>query len=159
MTENRLTLSGKIVWTGTTLLAAVSAVFFTFLAITIQDLPWLGRAGLIEGVLFSIGWIILGVRTLKKRSFNLLKQENAVHGLVFGFILLLLVNMLILGSQLEDRAIGNQMIISGAVFFMIFGIPAIINMRVNRMEYTLRQHLLKIELKIAELSERLGHEN
>jgi cation transport ATPase len=156
MTEHRLTPSGKVVWAFTTLVAAVLAVFFTYLAITVQDLPRLGRVGFIEGVLFSIAWIILGVRILKKGSFDLLRHDNSINSLVFGFVLLLLVNMLILGSQIEDRTLGNQMIICGAVFFMIFGLPAIINMRVNRMEYTLRQHLLNIELKMAELSERLG---
>lgn len=158
MTENRLTRSGKIAWAVTTALSVVPAIFFTYLAITIEGLPWLGRAGLVEGTLFSIAWIILGVRTLRKGSLNMLKHENAIHGLVFGFVLLLLVNMLILGSQLEDRTLGNQMMISGGVFFMIFGIPAIINMRFNRTELTIRQHLLKIELRMAELSERLEKE-
>jgi len=158
MLDRKLKLFEKIAWTVTSLVAAFMVIFFSYMAIVLKEVPWLVRVGFIEGAVFSAAWVALSIWILKKGSINLLKHENAIHGLVFGFVLLLLMNMLLLGGQIEDKTTGIQMMLSGAIFFMVFGIPAIFNMRINRTEYTLREQLLKIELKMAELSEKTGHE-
>jgi len=44
--------------------------------------------------------------------------------------------------------------LNGAIFFMIFGIPALFNLRMNRTESCLREQLLKLELQLAELKEK-----
>lgn len=116
------------------------------------------RIGFIEGAVFSAGWVALCICILKRGTFNLFQHENAIHGLVFGFVLLLLINMLLLGGQVEDKTIRIQMMLSGGIFFLIFGIPAIFSMRINRAESSLREQLLNIELKIAELADKIKHE-
>ena len=157
MVERKLTPSIKIVWAITSLAAAFLVVRFSYTAITLQEVPWLVRVGFIEGAVFSAGWVALCIWILKRGSFNLFQHENAIHGLVFGFVLLMLINMLLLGGQVEDRTVGIQMMVSGGIFFLIFGIPAIFSMRINRTESSLREQLLNIELKIAELADRLEH--
>ena len=80
------------------------------------------------------------------------------YGLTFGFLLILLTGLILLGGQLEDKVIAIQMTLNGAIFFMIFGIPALFSLRINRMESALREHLLKLELKVAELADTIQQE-
>jgi hypothetical protein len=66
--------------------------------------------------------------------------------------------MLLLGGQAGDRTTGIQLMLIGSIFFLIFGIPALFNMRINRTESSLREQLLKIELQIAEIADKAKHE-
>ena len=66
--------------------------------------------------------------------------------------------MLILGSQHADKVKGIQVMLYGITFFLLVGISTTIMMAINRAEASLKEHLLKIELKMAELSEKIEHE-
>ena len=158
MFEKKLTLSGRIMWIFTTLMGVAFAIGFSYVAlISAQELPWLMRVGFAMGAVFGAAWAVLGIWTLKKGSFNWLKHDNAVHGLSFGFVLLLLIILLLLGNQIGDRTVAIQMALNGAIFFLIFGIPALFNIRINRTEASLREQMLKLELKMTEIAEKLGH--
>jgi len=158
MFEKKLSISGKIIWIFATLMGIAFAVGFSYVAlISAQELPWLARAGFVMGAVFGAAWAALGIWTLKKSSINWFQHENAVHGLSFGFVLLLLIILLLLGNQVEDRTVAIQMALNGAIFFLIFGIPALFNMRINRTEASLREQMLKLELKMTEIAEKLGH--
>jgi len=155
MLEKKLTPFGKIVWALASLFSAAMLIRFSYIAVVSQNLPWLVRIGFIEGAVFCAAWVALGIWILKKGSMNLVQHANAIHVIVFLFVLLLLINMQILGSQHADKTRGIQMMLSGAIFFLVFGIPAIFNLRINRTEASLREQLLKIELKIAELADKI----
>ena len=157
MFEKKLTISEKIGWSLSTLMGVFFVIIFSYAALVSQELPWLVRAGFIEGAVFGAAWAVLSIWILKKGSLNWLRDENMAYGLSFGFILLLMINMFFLGNQLEDKILAIQMMLNTAVFFMIFGIPALFNMRINRTEASLREQLLKIELKMAEMAEKIGH--
>jgi hypothetical protein len=155
MLGKKLTSLGKIVWAITLVIAALLVIRFFHMAIVLKDVPWLVRVGFVEGAVFSAAWVALSAWILKKGSFRLFQHENVIHGLVFIFVLLLLIHLFLLGGQIEDRTKGIQMMLSGGIFFLIFGIPAIFIMRINRTESSLREQMLKIELRIAELSEKM----
>jgi hypothetical protein len=155
MFEKKLSPAYKIAWTLATIGGACFAVLFTYMAIVTRRLPWLVPIGFIEGVIFSLAWVWCGVSILRKKTFNWIRQDNMIHGLTFGFMLVMVINLMLLSDQLPDATRGIMMMLSGAIFFLIFGIPAIFNMRINRTEVSLREHLLKIELKVAELAEKL----
>ena len=149
MFEKKLTISGKIIWIFASLMGFAFAVGFSYVALVVsQELPWLIRVGFAIGAVFGAGWAALGIWTLKKGTINWFQHENAVHGLSFSFVLLLLVILLLLGNQIEDRILVIKMMLIGVIFFLIFGIPALLNMRINRTEASLREQLLKIELKM-----------
>ena len=158
MLTRKLTTSERVIWAFASLLGAYFFVQLTYLAIVIKEGPWLVRFGLIGGAVFGAAWTILGIWILKKGSFKLFRHENAIHGLTFGFALLLLITMLLLGGQAGDRTTGIQLMLIGSIFFLVFGIPALFNMRINRTESSLREQLLKIELQIAEIADKSKHE-
>jgi len=87
------------------------------------------------------------------RPFQGGKRWQSVFRRTNERVLVLLIGFEVLGSQLEDRIVGIQMILFGAILLMIFGIPALFNLRVNRMEFALREHLLELQLKVAELTD------
>jgi len=60
---------------------------------------------------------------------------------------------MLIAGKIEDKTLAILMVLQGAVFFMMFGIPAIFNMRMNRMESNIREQMLKLELKLAESKE------
>jgi hypothetical protein len=154
MMEKTLTRTQKIGYCFAIFLGLAMAILFSYAAVTAPpEFSVLGRMIFVSGVLFALAWIGLGIWTLKRKSFNWLRQENVTQGLTFGFILFLLIVLMMLGSQLEDKVIGMQMMLQGAIFFMVFGIPALFNLRINRTETALREHLLKLELKVAELTD------
>jgi hypothetical protein len=154
MLERKLTRRERIVWVLTMLLGAYFAVYLSYQAIAMQEIPQLARIGIIGGAVFGAAWVILAIRVLRKGHFTLFRDENAVHRLTFGFSLLLLIVMLLLGNQAVGTATGIQMVLMGGIFFLIFGIPAIFNMRINRTESALSERLLKIELQLAELADK-----
>lgn len=156
MLERKLTFAGKIPWFFATLLGVFFVVQFGYVAITTPPgFPVLARLGFVAGAVFGAAWAGLSVWTLRRGSINWLRHDNAVQGLTFGFVLVLQILFMILGSQMPDKAVAIQMTLNGAVFFMIFGIPALFTMRINRMEATLREHVLRVELEVAELTSRI----
>jgi hypothetical protein len=158
MLEKQIKPSGRIMWLLTSLVGAYFMIHFSYLAIVIKDVPWLVRFGFAGGAAFGCAWVALSIRVLNKGSFRMWRDENAIHGLVFGFSLLLLITLLLLGGQAKDRITGIQLMLSGCIFFIIFGIPSIFNTRINRTESSLREQLLRIELRMAELADKSKHE-
>ena len=158
MFEKKLTTSGKIEWILASLGGVAFAVGGSYVAIAFpQELPWLGRVFCMVGAVGGTAWAALGVWILKKGSFNWLEDENSIHVLTFCLMVLFMIILLLLGNQIEDRTKAIHIMLSGVIFFLIFGLPASFNMRINRTEASLREQLLKIELKMAELAEKTGH--
>jgi len=159
MMEKTLTRTERVAWSLSVVLGLTFVVLFSYVAVTAPaEFPLLMRMMFVMGVVFGAAWMVLGLWTLKRKSFNYVRQENMVHGLTFGFLLLLLTGLMLLGGQLEDEAVAIHMTLNGAIFFMIFGIPAVFNLRINRTESALREHLLKLELKVAELADAVQNQ-
>ena len=159
MMKKTLTRTEKIIWSFSILLGLFFVVQFSYVAVTAPpEFPFLGRMMFAVGAFFGAVWMGLAIWTLRRKSFNWIMQENMTYGLTFGFLLILLTGLMLLGGQLEDKVIAIQMTLNGAIFFMIFGIPALFSLRINRMESALREHLLKLELKVAELADTIQQE-
>ena len=158
MFEKKLTPSEKKQWIIEFLFLAFFIVLFSYKAIFSQDLSLIARLGYIEGTVFSVAFVALGIWTLKKGSVNKFKQGRIIYFLAYAFVLLLLINMLVLGSQQADKVKGVQLMLYGITFFLCVGISTTVMMSINRAEASIREHLLKIELKMAKLSEKIEHE-
>ncbi|MBI5093054.1 MAG: hypothetical protein HZB26_11530 [Candidatus Hydrogenedentes bacterium] len=156
MTERKLKPFERVVWSFATALGLFFVVFFGYIAITApHGFPLLARLGFVAGSVFGAAWAGLSIWTLRQGSINWLRHENAVHGITFGFVLILLILFQMLGGQMENKTGAILMVLNGAVAFMVFGIPALFNLRINRTEAVLREHLLKVELELAELADTM----
>jgi len=159
MLEKRLTWGMRIGWMLATAMGLGFLGLFSYVAATAPpEFPLLGRLGFVAGALFGLGWTILALSILKRGAISLKSHSGAATGMVWGFVLLMMIIFLQLGMTMEDGVKGIQMILSGLVFLVIFGIPALIMRRVETAELALGEHLLKLELQLAEISEKLGTE-
>jgi hypothetical protein len=118
------------------------------------ELPLLGRLVLVVGATFGIAWAGISAYVLKRGSINLRTDENARHGLMWIFMVLMMTAFLVIGAQTDDRVLGIFLVLCGLVFFVAFAIPAFVSMRVNRMETSVCEQLLRMEIVLAEMAER-----
>ena len=153
MTETRLTPLKRVAWGLSTLMGLSFLVLFGYVAWTAPaGFPLLGRLTFMAGAVFGAVWAGLGGYIIKKGSIDLRHDENAVHGLVWGFMVLMMTAFLVMGSGMDDRVRGISMVLNGLVFFVAFAIPAILCLRINRLELSLREQLLRMEITLAELT-------
>jgi hypothetical protein len=157
MLERKLTKREKIGWTFAIVLCCFFFVFFGYLALfSPPGFPLVGRIVFGLGPVFAVAYIALAVTVLRRGKLHRIRTEDWSAKFGYGFVLLLMVIALVWGGQMEDRVSGISMILSTLVFLILFGVlPMIIN-RVNRAEWKLREDLLRIELELAELREKVG---
>ena len=154
VTESKLTTAKRVAWVLSGLMGLSFVVLFGYVAWTApSDLPLIGRLTFVAGAVFGAVWAGLCVYILKKGSTNLRTDENAVNGLVWLVMVLMMTAFLLMGAQMEDRVLGISVVLYGLVFFVVFAIPAILNLRVNRLEMNLREQMLKMQITLAEIVE------
>ncbi len=113
-------------------------------------------AGLVVGLLFSAGWAALAVASLRSGLENLRFHSVLRSYLVVGFVTLLMGVMLWAGLSSPDVERGNQLILYGLAFLVAFGIPYLTAQLVRQSELRLRQDVLRVQLALAQVQERLN---
>jgi hypothetical protein len=157
MLENRLSKFQRIAWSLSSLMGLAFFVFFGVVAFKLPpEFPVVGKAVYIAGILFSMAWAVLGFIVVRRGGLNKRMHENTAHGLTFGFTLVLMIGMLLLGQTMPDGILGIKMILGGMVFLLIFGIPSLMLKHMNDAELRIREQMLDLELRIAELAEKQG---
>ena len=155
MTTKKLTPLRRIGYGFGGIMGLCFAGFFSYVALTVPSgFPMLGRLTFIAGAIFGGAWAGLSAYVIRKGSFSLKADENTAHGLTWGFMVLMMTAFLIMGGQMEDRVLGISMVLNGLVFFVAFAIPAFISMRVNRLEFGIREQLLMMEIRMIEMAEK-----
>jgi len=137
--------------------AVNSAVLAATLHITGEYAAW-GRA--VFGVFAVLGavWAVLAGRIAIRGTVNLRKDRAAIARLVWGLSLLIFIVALLVGGlglrygsgrwSVFTAVIGLAYLISGALFM--------VRNLVQQSELKICEKLLDIELRVAELDERLG---
>jgi hypothetical protein len=157
MLERKLTKREKIGWTFGIVLCCFFFVFFGYWALFAPpEFPLAGRIVFGLGPVFALAYIAFAVSVLRRGKLHRIRTEDWSAKLGYGFVLLLMVIALVWGGQMEDQVAGISMVLSTLVFFILFGVLPMILNRVNRAEWKLREDLLRIELELAELREKLG---
>ena len=153
MTERKLTLRNRVSWVVAGLLGLFFTVWFGYAAWSApSDFPPLGRLAFVLGAVFGMGWVGISARILRKGSFSIKTDENLTHGLTWGFMVLMMTAFLVIGARMEDRVQGISMGLNGLVFFVAFAIPAFIGMRTNRLELSVREQLLRMEITLERIA-------
>lgn len=154
MMEKKLTPLRRVGYGFAGLLSLVLALLFSYYAWKAPaEFPLLARLGFVAGGVFGLVWFGLSVWVLKKGSFNLRTDENTANGLTWCVMVIMMTLFMLLGGRMKDQTAGIAMVLNSLAFFVAFAIPAFINLRVNRMELGLREQLLKLELKLAQMVE------
>ena len=151
MTEKKLTFIGRASWVFVGLLGLFFVALFGYKSWSMPtEFPLLVRLVFVGGAVFGAAWVWIAVHILKKGSLNLKTDENTVHALTWLIMVFMMTAFLFIGGQMENRVLGISIVLYGLVFFVVFAIPAFINLRVNRLELGIREQLLRMEITLAE---------
>jgi MFS family permease len=153
MFVRELTLPRRIFMGLVAVAALCAAAVCGFLAVTEPTLPPLARVGLGVGVLFGLAWAVVAGRIAWRGALDLQLDARRMAAMVWVFTVLMMVFFLMLGMSAEDRMLGLMMIGNGLVF-LIFAAVYLLAQRIEQAELNLREKILQLELRVAELSEK-----
>ena len=157
MLEKRLSGAQRLAWSISSSLSVAIAVFFAIVAYKLPSrVPVIVRGTFIMGIFFSAAWAVLGFTIVRRGVINRRKHINAGHALTFLFTLALMIIFLFIGQKMPDGIKGIQLILFGMVFLLSSGVPSLMLKHMNDAELRLREQMLNLELRIAELAEKQG---
>ncbi|MFA6241638.1 MAG: hypothetical protein WC655_11960 [Candidatus Hydrogenedentales bacterium] len=119
------------------------------------DLPLLSTIGFALGSLFGLAFALISIGVMKRGRFNFKRDTGKITGLVWIFMIGMMTIFLVQGQQMKDTGKGTQLILVGLVFFVTFGVVGMLQYNIQQSELRVRESMLKIELQLAELAERL----
>jgi hypothetical protein len=149
--ETKLNRTSKAVNIFALVLSLASVGIFLYVLIA-TDMPAFAKFGIGIGILFSAGWIALLVRILRRGSMDIKNDANAMAGMNWVFVVILIVMfMLVGGNQLR----GIMMVLNGMVF-LVGGMVFLLGNSINQEDLQTREALLKIKYRLVDLNEHFG---
>ena len=152
MLEKKLTLPLKLFIVAVSIASVGITAFLGYLALVQDRLPLLARLGMAGGALFAAAWAALGVRALRRGTFELRTQPTAMAGLAWGFAVLLETCFLVLAPQFPDHFQATVALFSGLVILVGAGVM-LVAVCVQQAQFRTQEALLRLEYRIAEMSE------
>lgn len=131
------------------------AVLFGTLAVTVpKGFPLWGRFIWALGAVFGLLIVAVESWILKKGTINLKKDNMAIAGLSWSFVVILGAITLVHSGEFPDPITGVRALVS-ILFFLVMAAVFMIRAFVERSELNTREKLLEIEYRLAELAEKL----
>jgi hypothetical protein len=153
--EKKLTAPWKWGIIALTICALAQAAFFVYATLIFKGLPVLAKIGFGVGVLFSLAFAVLFVNVLMRGSYNIRTHANAMTGITWVFLVIMITLFMLLAGSVSDPAKGLSMVLNGLVF-LIFGVVFLLSNTIQQTHLRTQEKLLEIELRIAELAEGLA---
>lgn len=153
MFVRELSTPRRMVFSLVAVAALASAGICGFLALTEPQLPTLARIGLGIGSLFGLAWAAMASRLCWRGTLDLQVDSRRIASMVWVFTVLMMVFFLLVGMSLDDRQTGTMMILCGLAF-LVGAAVYWINYRIEQVELTTREHLLRVELRLSELRDK-----
>jgi heme/copper-type cytochrome/quinol oxidase subunit 4 len=142
------------------ILALSLAAFFTYGALFFKgdmfykDMQMWGRIIFTLGAILSLIWAGLMLWIVKTGVFHLKKHPSAMAGLAWVGIVFMTTIFLVVAAGNPDSTQSVFLVVASLVF-LICTAAGLILTRVGLAELNTRERLLKIELRLAELTEKL----
>ena len=132
------------------LASAMMAGLFVFLLTTEANLPTVAKVGFAMGLVFSLGWIIVLGRILRKGAIDLVRDERRIAQMVWVFtvgmtVLFLYAGMATLGTGKE--LLGLMLMVQSLVF-LIGAAVYFLTYRINAAELSMKERLLHLEMQL-----------
>ena len=155
MLEKKLTGARRWVYIFWTVLGIGFTILFGTVAIIARELPLLGRLVFAVGAVFGLAWACLAGSILKRGVFDLKAHPKAMAGLSWGVVVIMVTLFMLIRGKLPDAIKGVQMVVNSLVFLMMAAVFMIFA-RINQAELNTREKLLEIELRLAEIAEKMS---
>ena len=131
-----------------------AGLFGTLAVIVPKEFPLWGRFIWMLGAIFGLTFACMSAWILKKGTINLKKDEMAMAGSAWGFIVIVGTVVLVFSGRLPDPITGVHMLVY-LLFFLVMAAVGLIKAFIQRSELNTREKLLEIEYRIAELAEKV----
>ncbi len=155
MVEQKLTGAKKWQIIGLLVLSLCLGLFFGTLAVVVpKGFPLWGRLGFGTGAVFSLAFVAMYVRILKKGSLNLRKDNMDMAWTSWGFVVILGTIALVFSPRLPDRIVAVWLLVY-LLFFLVMAGVFLLRAFIERSELNTREKLLEIQCRLAELGERI----
>lgn len=129
-------------------------IFGTTAIMAPREFPLWGRSIFAIGAVFGFAVIVFEAWLLKKGTINLKKDEVAMAGLGWAFVVIVTTIVLVFSGKMPDQIIAVKMLVSMIIFLMPAGF--MLNKAfVQRSELNMREKLLEIEHRLVEISEKM----
>jgi hypothetical protein len=153
MIEKRLTGITKWahIW-GLIMGLGFAVIFGTLAVIVPKEFPLWARAVFAMGAVFGLATAVLEGSILKKGTFNLRKDNMAMAGLGWGFVVIVATLALVFTGNLRDRTVGIWMLVS-VLFYEVAAASMLLRAVIERSELNIREKLLEIEYRLAEIAD------
>jgi hypothetical protein len=155
MLEKKLTGARRWVYIFWAAIGTGFTILFGTLAIIARELPVLARVAFAVGAVSGLAWACLAGSIVKRGVFNLKAHPRAMAGLNWGTVVIMMTLFMLIGGKLPDAIKGVQMVVNGLVFLMMAAVFMIFA-RINQAELSTREKLLEIELRLAEIAEKMS---
>ncbi len=155
MLEKKLTGARRWVYIFWAALGTGFTLLFGTLAIIAGELPLLARFGFAVGAVFGLVWACLAGSIVKRGVFDLKAHPKAMAGLSWGLVVIMVTLFMLIGGGLPDAIKGVQMVVNGLVFLIMAAMFMVLS-RINEAELKTREKLLEIELRLAEIAEKMS---
>ncbi len=131
------------------------AGIFTYAFFAADELSLLARMGFVLGVAFALSFAVLLVRIIRRGSYDVIMDANAITGVTWVFLVFLITILMLTAGRMEDPIQGMRMVLNGIVFLIIFGVVGLLQNTINQAHHKTREKLVEIERRIAVLNQRL----
>lgn len=153
MLEKPLTFRGKLFLAAVLIGSLAITVFLGAQALIHDELPAVARLGMAGGAVFAAAWAVLCGRALRRGTWELRTEPAVQAALFWGFAVLLETCFLVLAPQFPDHFQATVALFSGLVILIAAGVM-MVSVRLQQAELQTREALLRLEHRIAELSEK-----
>jgi hypothetical protein len=151
--ERKLSVPGKLL-IGVVGVASIGiAALLAGNAIAHPRLPALAHVGLAGGALFALAWTALCGWTLYRGTWYSKLQPTAIAALGWVFAVFMETLFLVLAPAAPDPYLWTVAIFGGLVILIGAGVQLVLT-RLQQSELNMRESLLRMEYRLAELAER-----
>ena len=154
--EKELPAWQRVCWALSGIVGLSFVVLFGYMAFTLpEEIPTAARLGLAVGALFGAGWTALAGHLVYTGKMKFKAHQGTAAALIWIMVVFMVTMDMLIAGQMEDAAKGNFMVLSGMVF-LIFGVVFLLQHNLKQSEMSLRESLLRVEMQLAELNEKIA---
>ena len=153
MLEKKLTFTGKLFLAAVLVGSLAITVFLGAMALIPVELPVLARLGMAGGAVFAAAWAVPCGRALRRGTLELRTEPAVQAALLWVFAVLLETCFLVLAPQFPDHFLATVALFSGLVILVGAGVM-LVNTCIQQAELRTKESLLRLEYRLAELSEK-----
>lgn len=154
MFDQKLTTPRK--WGVVAIIIVMFAQFaiFSYAAFAFSMLPFLARLGFGLGMVFSLAFAVMLINTIRKGSYNLRSDANAMTGAMWVFMVFFITIILLLAGRMDNKIVAVQMVVNSTIF-LLMAMTFLLQNTVAQSELKTREKLLELEYRLTSIDEKL----